>query len=423
MIAGTLDEQIGRLFNADRELIRDPWPLYQELVDAGPVHVLDDRVLLTAHATVKLAMRDGERFVHSGHMDGADDPQRNRLPTDDHKRMHDEIRAFEALYMSRRDGADHDRLRAIAHRAFTPRKIADLGEVAQRYMDETLDAADPDETLDLMDLAYQLPIKVIGDLLGLPHEDRARFHEWTNRIGENLHPPGGAAIVTEAHRAHAEFQGYVKALLGHHRAGAVEPSFLVEQFMDAEQGDHLSPQELTAMFIVLTFGGSETTTNLISIGMQELLKHPDQWQRLCEAPELAPKATEELLRWVTPFQFGGRITADEVEVGGTVVAPGTRLVLMHACANRDPEAFADPRSLDIRRDDARNHLGLGFASHYCLGASLARLEGAIAFRTFAERFPDMELMTADLPFVGTAPLRKLASLPVRLGRDRGRRRR
>src|SRR5439155_19054783 len=122
-----------------------------------------------------------------------------------------------------------------------------------------------EEKVDLMTLCYDLPTSVIGDLLGLPRADRAMVHQWTVEIAENLHLPGGPDAVVGAYQAHAEFQAYVDGMLAEYRSTGSSPSLLVEQCMGAERGDRLTSRELTAMFIVLTFGGSETTTNLISI--------------------------------------------------------------------------------------------------------------------------------------------------------------
>jgi cytochrome P450 len=192
----------------------------------------------------------------------------------------------------------------------------------------------------------------------------------------------------------------------------------VTALMQAQEGDRLADQELTAMFVVLLFAGHETTTNLIGIGLVELLRHRDQWERLCADPSLAASATEELLRWVTPVQWLGRVVTEPFELEGVRLERGQSVFPILAAANRDPEAFADPNRLDITRPDARNHLALGFGPHFCIGNALARLEGTVAFGTLARRFPELELAEDELGWRGNAMLRGLTALPVRLGRER-----
>jgi len=168
--------------------------------------------------------------------------------------------------------------------------------------------------------------------------------------------------------------------------------------------------------MVLLFAGHETTTNLISIGLVDLLGHPDQWQRLCDDPAIAENAVEELLRRVTPVQWEQRLIVGEMEVAGVTLPPGQTVFTMLAGANRDPEVFARPEELDLGRDDARRHLSFGHGPHFCLGASLARLEARRAFEALAERFPGMRLAAGagTLPFQGNAMMRQLAALPVAL---------
>jgi cytochrome P450 len=220
----------------------------------------------------------------------------------------------------------------------------------------------------------------------------------------------------EAHAAMRDFRAYVDAMLDDHRRNP-SASDLVGALIDAEQGERLTADELAGMFFVLLFAGHETTTSLIGTGMLELLRHRDQWEKLCADPSLAPATTEELLRWVTPVQWTTRVTNVEVEVAGTCIPPETTVFPMIASANRDPTVFAEPETLDITREDSGQHLALGFGSHFCLGAALARLEGTIAYRTLATRFPNIELASDSFAYGGNAMLRRPATLPVRLGRD------
>jgi cytochrome P450 len=196
-------------------------------------------------------------------------------------------------------------------------------------------------------------------------------------------------------------------------------SALVAALLDASEGDRLADDELAAMFVVLLFAGHETTTNLLGTGLLELLRHPDQWALLREDPELVPSAVEELLRWVAPIQWLARVVTQDTELGGERVGEGETVVAVLACANRDPEVFDRPQQLDVTRSDSREHLSLGFGPHFCLGASLTRLEGAVVFETLRSRFPKVELAGDTFDWRGSSMFRGLSGLPVALGVRRG----
>jgi cytochrome P450 len=221
-----------------------------------------------------------------------------------------------------------------------------------------------------------------------------------------------------ARTAYRNFQAHLQGLLEDHRR-TPRDSALVIALMEAEEGERLTLRELTAMFVTLLFAGHETTTNLLSIGMLELLRSRAAWERLVERPELAADATEELLRYVSPTQFTGRVADRDVELDGIAIAADTTVVPLIAAANHDPDVFPDPDRIDLGRANAKQHLALGFGPHFCLGNALARLEGAISFATLARRFPDMRLASGELRFTGNPLLRRLAALPVHLGRDHG----
>jgi cytochrome P450 len=157
---------------------------------------------------------------------------------------------------------------------------------------------------------------------------------------------------------------------------------------------------------------------LISIGVLELMRHRDQWERLCDDPSLAPQATEELLRWVTPVQYQWRAARVDIEIDGTTIRAGETVAAVLAGANRDPEVFTDPETLDITRTDVKQHLSLGLGPHFCLGNALARMEGAIVIQKLAERFPDMRLADDEPAWKGSSMMRGPSEVLVSLGRTR-----
>jgi cytochrome P450 len=412
-----LREQLDRLFASEPTAMADPFDMYRCVYDLGPVVEWGPMVLVTRYADVRPLLRDGVRYSNQFRARGSFYEQvRGRL-TDKYVEAFDEVTAFEAMYMSRTDGDAHKRLRQIAHRAFTPRRITELGTATERYVEAILDPLAGEEVSDLMGLAYWVPLMIIGDLLGVPAADRERIHRWSGALGRNR---GGteAEPLLEAYHAMVEFRAYIDGVLEQHRqlTGA---SDLVTALMDAEQGDQLGSDELAAMFVVLLFAGHETTTNLIGNGILALLRSRDQWDALCADPALVPGAVQELLRYLSPTQFLGRVPVMDVEIAGMRVPAGRAVRPLLVCANRDENVFDAPDTLDLRRRNAGDHLALGFGPHYCLGSSLARLEAEVSFRALATRFPEIELAADEdeLEWTGNASLRRLRSLPVRLGRD------
>ena len=410
-----LQLELDALFASEPAALADPFSVYRRVYEAGPVVECGPMVLVTRYADVKPLLRDGVRFSNAFRARGSFyEAVRGRL-TEAYRAAFDEVTEFEAMYMSRADGDAHKRIRQIAHRAFTPRRIAELGAATKQYVDAILDPFADEQVSDLMGLAYWVPLMIIGDLLGVPAADREHVHEWSGKLGRNR---GGteAEPLMEAYHAMVKFRAYVDGVIEEHRE-ATGASDLVSLLMDAE-GDRLTTDELAAMFVVLLFAGHETTTNLIGNGVLSLLRDRDRWEELCADPGLIPGAVEELLRWVSPTQYLGRVTQVDVEIAGTHIPAGRGVRPMLVCANRDETVFPEPDRLDFGRRNTRDHIALGFGPHYCLGSSLARLETEIAVRALTTRFPDAELVDGELEWTGNASLRRLRSLPIRMGEDR-----
>jgi cytochrome P450 len=414
--ARSLDDQLDEILESKPEGLADPFPVWRRLLEERPIHRHGPVVLVAPHRHVRRLIRDNERLSNSFMLSGSRAGAIMRSLTEEQRRAHEELSAFESLYLSRSDGEQHRRLRNIAHHAFTPRRIAAMETTIQRYTDQLIEESIIGEVVDLMPLAYRLPLIVVADMLGVPESHREDIHTWSNRLGRNRGGDDPEALM-DAHAAMTEFRKYVEddVLPQRRRHPGTD---LVSALMEAHDGERLTSQELTAMFVILLFAGHETTTNLIGNGLVELMRHRDQWERLCADLALAPLAVEELLRWVTPVQWLFRVATETFEIEGVRIEAGETVLPILAAANRDPEAFDEPDRLDITRPDSGNHLAFGFGPHFCIGNALARLEGKIAFATLAGRFPDMELAEPDLTWRGNAMLRGLAALPVRLGRER-----
>jgi len=424
--AKTLADSVAWLLTSDPEALRGAFTVWNRLRDEQPVLRMGATVGVASYRYTKQALRDVEHFKIATFEESSERRARE-LSTQfggDAMSAFFEVGRFEQHYMNRSgDGEKHGRLRRIAHRAFTPSRVAEMESSIATYTDELIDAAMGDEVADLAPFGYALPLMVICDMLGVPPEDRELVHGWSGRLGRNRGSTEAGPLV-DARDAMREFRTYVEGILMRHRNDPESVSPLVAALVDAEQGERLTEVELTAMFVILLFAGHETTTNLIDHGIVALLSRPDQWQLLVEDPAGRNKnATEELLRFVTPVQWLSREARTPFEFAGEQIGAGESVMTFLAAANRDPSVFENPDVLDIERPNARDNLSFGFGMHFCLGASLARMEGAMAMRRLAERFPDMQLAVRpdELMYRGHAMLRGLDALPVVLGTDHGRR--
>src|SRR5829696_2193198 len=322
------------------------------------------------------------------------------------------------------DPPDHTRLRKLVQPSFTGRAIQALRGSIQRIVDDLLhqaerDAAErgevaPDRRMDLIEaFAYPFPVTVIGDLLGIPREDRETIRGWTENLLRVDRLRGGE-VDEEARAGLREFIDYLKALFEHKRR--VPTDDMISRLVHVEEdGEVLDEEEILATVFLMFLAGHVTTVNLIGSGVVAVLTHPEQLAKVKANPELLAKGVvEETLRYWGPVDFIGRRTArEEVEVGGTVIAKGEEATLSLASANRDPERFANPDVFDITRADANRHVAFGKGIHVCLGAPLARVEGQVAFSTLFRRYPELRLaVPAEEVRWGGSFLRGFARLPV-----------
>jgi cytochrome P450 len=319
--------------------------------------------------------------------------------------------AFIENHMLNKDGDDHRRLRRLVTKAFTPRMVEQLRPRIQEIADELLDAVEERGRMDLVEeFAFPLPMMVISELLGIPYDDRDRFRAWSTPI---VTPVLTAEALASFGEQMSAFVAYLRDLFERRRA---EPRHdLVSALLQAEDaGDVLTEQELFSMVVLLIVAGHETTVNLIGNAVAALLQQPDQRAHLQRNPGLVRQAVEELLRYDGPVERGlNRWAATDVELGGQTIRRGETVIAMLGSANRDPERFPDPDTLDLTRQDLK-HLAFGRGSHYCLGAPLARLEAEIALATLLRRLPGLRLDVApeDLRWRPVPLFRSLVALPV-----------
>ncbi len=315
------------------------------------------------------------------------------------------------------DPPDHTRIRRLASMAFTPRAVRRLADDITRIAEDLLDEMDVGPgsgPFDLVDgFARPLPLAVICRMFAIPDIDRVSFLRWSDRLAHALEPIEDPAQVEEMIHAYIDFSSYFEELSSgrrHHLGDDLLSALLVAE----SEGDRLSSTELQSLFTLLFIAGHETTGNLIGNAMLALLRNPDQLTLLRATPERIPDAIDELLRYDSSVQLTARIAREEVPVPDTdvVIQPGEEIVCYLGGANRDPEEWGPTADrLDVTRD-ARNHLSFGGGIHYCMGASLARLEAAIALRTLLDRCPDLSLADPAPPHRPTVVLRGLTTLPL-----------
>ena len=293
----------------------------------------------------------------------------------------------------------HSRVRRLIAGALTARATDALEAGVTQWVDHLLDRmagkAARGEPVDLIaDFASAIPVEVIGNLLGVPQDERGPLRDWSLAILGALEPSLDAAQLALGHQAVTDFSAYLRQLVAQRRAQPGDPARdVLTRLIQGESGaqdQRLTESELVQNCIFILNAGHETTTNLIGNGLMSLLDWPDQKQLLVEQPELIDGAVEEFLRFESSNQLGNRMSTAEAVVGGVTLAAGTRITLCIGAANRDPAVVVDPDRLDIRRSPNR-HLAFGFGPHQCVGMGLARLEGRVAIGRFLQRFPNYAL--------------------------------
>jgi cytochrome P450 len=323
-----------------------------------------------------------------------------------------------ARSMLDRDPPDHTRLRRLVSKAFTPRAVEALRPRITGLVDEMLDAAPDHGQVDLVDtLAFPLPFAVIGEMLGTPPADHERIRQLSGTVVRSLEPVNDPATARAIVEADAELTQIAAEMIAWKRAHPAAD--LLTALINAEDdGDVLGDEELISQTLLLYIAGHETTVNLIAGGTLALLRHPDQLARLREAPGLTVNAVEEMLRYDSPVQATRRITLEPASFGDVTIPAGSFVMALLGSANRDESYFGpDAGQLRLDRENARQHVSFGAGPHHCLGASLARMEAAIALDRLVTRFPGLAL-DGEPTWNGRINLRGPARLPVSLSRSR-----
>jgi cholest-4-en-3-one 26-monooxygenase len=319
------------------------------------------------------------------------------------------------LMMLNMDPPRHTKLRALVSRGFTPVRIQAIErhvrDVCARIVDRIAERGECDF---VKDVAAELPLQVIAEMMGIPLEERQMVFDWSNRL-IGFDDPEFQTSLEDGKIAASEMYVYANRLALERRENPKDD--LVSILMNAEvEGEKLSELEFDLFFMLLAVAGNETTRNLISGGMLQLIEHPDERARLLADPSLLPTAVEEMLRFVSPVMHFRRTATRDVELGGQKIREGDKVILWYISANRDADVFPDADRFDVSRTP-NEHIAFGLGQHFCLGANLARLEIRVMFEELLRRLPDVEL---------AGPVRRLRSnfingvktMPVRFTPER-----
>jgi hypothetical protein len=376
--AGLYREQVGWAYHAhlgrdpmaqlrSRAGRRDPYPIYERVRADGPLsRTRLGNWMSPSHEVCNRVLRD-RRFGAR-----AEDAPR---PTPD---------AFSLSFLEM-NPPDHTRLRRLVTPAFGPRRVAGYRPRIEKTVHQLLD--DVYGRFDLVSaFASPLPITVISDLLGVPHERADDFSRYGATIGSALDGIRSLSHARALMAADAELRQLFGELFALRRR---EPADDVVSAIVAAEGTQVQPEEMVPLCVLLLIAGFETTVNLISNAVAALLAHPEQWAAVCADPGLAAAAVEETLRWDPPVQRTSRAALADVDFDGYRVRKNEWVITLIGAANRDPDIYPDPARFDITREQTVEHLAFSGGIHYCLGQALARLEATIALETLAQRMPTL----------------------------------
>jgi len=402
--------------------LRDPYPTYEALRAAGPIHwsteFFGGAWVLTNHADVEAMLRDAQRFsaqrTGGWVMHTAGD--RGDVRDDEARR---ELGLFQRLFaraMLFMDAPDHTRLRTVMMPSFRPAVMAAMQVEVEQMISTLIDGIERDHghaPFDFMArFARPLPAQVICQLMGIATPDQHAFIEWSDTLAAFIGAP--QPTLEQARAAHTALQAmsaYFETILPAKRANPGD-DLLSRLAVGEAEGQVHGGAEMLAQCAMLLFAGHETTRNLLGNGLQVLLSQPGAWAQLVAEPALIPGAVRELLRFECPVQYTGRRVTTELTLHGQRLKRGDLVVGLIGAANRDPAQYETAQQFDLRRK-AGSSLAFGHGVHLCIGAALTLMEGEAALRALVKRWPKLRLATDAAPdWVPNPVYRGLATLPV-----------
>jgi len=383
----------------------DPYPLYRELREKGPVVVdADGKVIVLSYVDARAALLDPAVSVDPRNSRWYQERERTGEVSAEERQRYDEAPFIEL------DPPEHTRQRLLVGQAFAAR-AAKAGPRVQQVVDDRIRRIASTRESDVVrDYAYAIPISVLCELFDIEAEtDRQQIQDWSHFISRAM-DPANPVEPAEVDKVSAEFRGYLERLVAQ-RAQQPGDDIVSALLGSADEGQRLTPTEVTSAIWLLLISGHETTSSLIASGLHSLVTDPDLAERLRAAPDKMPAFVDELLRLTPLVQFLWRhVKADVSLPSGAKLTAGDTVVVILAAANRDPKHFTDPDAVDLDRNGSQL-LSFGAGAHYCLGATLGRLQTAIALTTFLRRVLEPQL--AGEPADSPLSLGGLTSLPIR----------
>jgi cytochrome P450 len=397
---------------ADARVFADghPHDIYDRLRADDPVHFvpsIDGRPpywLLTRHADIEAVSRDNARFtsrfgfrlIEAG---GVAD-------------LKPEIREALTNQLLTLDPPRHAELRRPLDRSFLPRALAPIQDDVDAFVDQMISALAGKTRIEFVrEVAAVVPIRTLCRLLGIPGDDEDKVFDWTNRLVGTSDPEYGAT-PEESTRTFDEVFEYGKRLIAERRATPGDDLLSLVARITVD-GQPIDGPMRDGMFALLLAAGNETTRNSLTGAIVALTRFPDQKRKLVRDPGLVDGAVDELLRYVTPVIQMMRVALEDIDIGTATIRKGERVVMLYGAANRDPEMFADPHSLDVERANTRRQLGFGIGIHHCLGARLARMQLKALLKALLTRFPDISASGAPT-YLRSNFVSGIKELPVRL---------
>jgi cytochrome P450 len=392
----------------------DPYPLYRRFLEHGPLRMPE------ANLTVLSSYRDCDDVLR--HPSSASDRNKSavaqrQIAAGEQPRPYGHVGLIDKrltpafLFL---DPPEHTRLRKLVSKALTPKVFKDLEPFIRAVVDSLIDEIAEKGHVDIVeDFAYPLPVAVICRLLGLPAEDEPEFRRASGLIGQALDPFIGQLPeeLKERSRAGKWLRGYHRELIKQRRRNPGDD--LMSALVHVEEsGEQLTEEEIISTCNLLLVAGHESTAILVSNAILAMMRNPDQWAALAANRRRGLAVVEETLRYDPPVQLLGRIAGDDMTIGDTTIPMGDTMILVLAAAQRDPAANDHPDKFDSSRKAIR-HLGFGHGTHFCLGAPLGRLEGAVALSAFAARFPQAQL-DGEPQYKPNLTLRGMSALPVKV---------
>ena len=385
----------------DYAVHEDPFPFYRRLRDEAPVYHHPERGFwaLSRHADVTAGFRDSARLSNSHGVSlepSASGP---------HASAHSSFLAM--------DPPRHTRHRALVSRAFTPRRVAEMEprirEIAVEHLEALADRMRDGETFDFVgEFAGRLPMDVISEMIGVPREDRVELRRLADLL---VHRDEGVYDLPDAAvNAYFSLLSYYHGMIAERRAQPTDD--LTSAVLAAEiDGDRLTDEDVVAFLFLMVVAGNETTTKLLGNSWYWGWRHPDERSKPLADPERIADWVEETLRFDTSSHMLARISTVDIELHDTLIPAGERVLLLAGSANRDERAFPDPDRFDLERDTSQT-ASFGMGRHFCLGASLARLETRVALEELVERVTDYDIDESGAARVHSINVRGFAVLPT-----------